>query len=118
MFNSVNRSVLNLGHSDNVKFLFYFFNLNYVQCKFSNYCLVKLKWISSRDTCAICHPKLLFRKKTLYEQKHMQRMLESGLNCIRPPRAAITILGYGEIDSQITVMYEYTMDTKHRIKVT
>ena len=65
MFQLVNLFFLNLilWTVGQCQHLFYFVDLNYVLCKSLNYCLVKVKWRSPCGIYAVCHPKILFRKK-------------------------------------------------------
>ena len=60
-----------------IYFLFILLILIMFDVYFSNYCLVKLKWRSSRGTCAVCHPKILFRKKNSGTQQKFQIIIYS-----------------------------------------
>ena len=55
--------------------LFYFVDLNYVLCKSLNYCLVKVKWRSPCGIYAVCHPKILFRKKKEKKSNYIVSLL-------------------------------------------
>ena len=69
MFQLVNCFYFILWTVEQCQHLFYFVDLNYVLCK--SCCLVKVKWRSPFGIYAVCHPKILFRKKIISFIKHL-----------------------------------------------